>query len=70
MRDLRGPGLEDAHRLAGGDQAVHAGSGDADALLASAHLEAVELRAVEQAPEDVLDLLADDAGPLSCTVTT
>ena len=62
VRDLARAGLgEDAHRLAGGDQAVHAGSGDADALLASAHLEAVELRAVEQAPEDVLDLLADDA---------
>jgi hypothetical protein len=51
----------DHHRLAGGDQAVHAGGGDADALLAARHLEAVELAAVEQAAEDVLDLLADDA---------
>jgi hypothetical protein len=47
--------------LAGGHQAVHPGGGDADALLAAAHLEAVELRAVQQLPEDVLDLLADDA---------
>jgi hypothetical protein len=37
-----GAGL-DHHRLAGGDQAVHAGGGDADALLAAGHLEAVEL---------------------------
>ena len=51
----------DHHRLAGGDQAVHAGGGDADALLAAGHLQAVELGAEEQPAEDVLDLLADDA---------
>ena len=53
---------DDLHRLAGGEQAVHAGRGDADALLAAAHAQAVELRAVEQLAEDQRDLLADDAG--------
>jgi hypothetical protein len=52
---------EDRHRLAGGDQAVHARGADADALLAAAHLQAVELGPVQQAAEDVLDLLAHDA---------
>ena len=56
-----GAGVDD-HGLAGGQQAVHAGGGDADALLAAGHLQAVELGAVEEAAEDVLDLLADDAG--------
>ena len=52
----------DLHRLAGGDLGVHAGGGDADALLAPAHAQAMELRAVEELGEDGRDLLADDAG--------
>ena len=51
----------DADRLAGGQVAVHAGRADADALLASAHLQPVELAAVEQLAEDAGYLLPDDA---------
>ena len=51
----------DRDRLAGGEQAVHARGADADALLAAALLQAVELRAVEQAAEDLRHLLAHDA---------
>ena len=51
----------DADRLAGRDLAVHRGRRDADALLAAALLQAVELRAVEQLPEDLRHLLLDDA---------
>ena len=58
LRDLR----HDLDRLAGGQQAVHAGGADADALLAAAHPQAVELRAVEQLAEDQRDLLLEDAG--------
>ncbi len=52
----------DHHGFAGGDEAVHTGGADADALLAAAHFEAMEFAAVEESAEDVLDLLADDAG--------
>ncbi len=52
----------DHHGLAGGDEAVHSGGADADALLAAAHLEAVKFAAVEEPAEDVFDLLAYDAG--------
>ena len=60
LRDLR----HDLDRLAGGQQAVHAGGADADALLAAAHPQAVELRAVEQLAEDQGDLLLEDARPV------
>ncbi len=50
------------NRLAGGEHAVHARRADADALLAAAHPQAVELRAVQQLAEDQRDLLLDDAG--------
>src|SRR6185369_2815482 len=53
---------DDADGLAGRQQAVHARRGDADALLAAALAELVELAAVEKLPEDPGDLLADDAG--------
>ncbi len=49
------------HGLAGGDEAVHACRGDADALLAATHLQTVELGPIEQPAEDVLNLLAHDA---------
>ena len=49
------------HGLAGGDQAVHAGRGDANALLAAGHFQAVELGPEEEPAEDVLDLSAGDA---------
>jgi hypothetical protein len=49
------------HRLAGGDQAIHPGGADADSLLSAAHLQAVKFAAEEQPPEDIFDLLADDA---------
>jgi len=52
----------DVNGAPGGQQAVHAGGADADALLATGHLEAVKLRAVEQLAEDVGDLLGDDSG--------
>jgi hypothetical protein len=52
---------DDEHRLARGHEAVHARRRDADALLAAGHLHPVELRAVQQLAEDVLDLLLDDA---------
>ena len=52
---------DDLHRLAGREHAVHAGGADADALLAAAHPQAVELRAVEQLAEDQRNLLLDDA---------
>jgi hypothetical protein len=52
----------DLHRLAGRELGVHAGRGDADALLAAAHAQPVELRAVEELGEDRRNLLADDAG--------
>src|SRR5207253_9982984 len=55
---------DDLHRLAGGELGVHAGRRDAAGLLAPAHAQAVELRAVEQLREDRRDLLADDAGPV------
>src|SRR5581483_3085816 len=52
----------DDRGLAGGELPVHHGGGDADALLAAALADGVEARAVEQAAEDVADLLLDDAG--------
>ena len=51
----------DHHRTTRGDQAVHAGGRDTDSLLPARHLQAMELRAVQQATEDVLHLLAHDA---------
>jgi hypothetical protein len=53
---------DDLHRLAGGQLRVHAGGRDADALLAPAHAQPVELRAVEQLGEDRRDLVPHDAG--------
>ena len=50
----------DAHRLAGGEQAVHPRGADPDALLTSALTQTVELRAVEQSPEDLGHLAAND----------
>ncbi len=55
---------DDLHRLAGGELCVHAGRRDADALLAAAHAQPVELRAVEQLGEDRRNLLADDPRPV------
>src|SRR5262249_23508638 len=52
----------DLHRLARGELGVHARRGDADALLAATHAQAVELRPVEELGEDGRDLLAGDAG--------
>jgi hypothetical protein len=70
-RDLevvrRRPGAgarDDLHRLAGRELRVHAGRGDADALLAPAHAQPVELRAVEELGEDRRDLVPHDAGPV------
>ena len=57
LGDLR----HDLHRLAGREQAVHAGGADADALLAAAHPHAVELRAVQELAENQGNLLAEDA---------
>src|SRR5262249_60736733 len=53
---------DDLHGLAGRELAVHAGGRDADPLLAAAHAEPVELRAVEKLREDRRELLPDDAG--------
>ena len=55
---------DDPHRPAGGQQPIHAGGADADPLLAAAHPQAVELRAVQQPAEDQGDLLFDDARPV------
>lgn len=52
----------DDHGSAGGDEAVHTGGGDTDALLTAGHFEAVELGAEEETTEDVFDLTSDDAG--------
>jgi hypothetical protein len=58
-----GPGARgDLHRLACRELRVHAGGGNADALLATAHAQPVELGAVEQFGEDRRDLVAHDAG--------
>jgi hypothetical protein len=66
LEEVRGrprPGArDDLHRLAGRQLGVHAGRRDPDALLAPAHAQPVELRAVEELGEDRRDLLADDAG--------
>ena len=63
MRRLaRGNLGDDLYRLARGEHAVHASGADADALLAAAHAQAVELRAVEQLAEDQGDLFLEDAG--------
>src|SRR3990170_2401838 len=61
-RPARAGARDDLHRLAGRQLGVHAGRGDADPLLAAAHAQAVELRAVEELGEDRRNLLADDAG--------
>jgi len=42
----------DFNRLAGGEESVHPGGGDADTLLSSAHAEAVKFGAVEKFSED------------------
>src|SRR4051794_5271015 len=55
-RDLR----NDFHRLAGGQHSIHAGSADADTLLAAAHPQAVELGSIKKFPEDQRDLFLDD----------
>ena len=53
---------DDLHRFARGQEAIHAGGADADALLAAAHLEGVKLAAVQKPGEDIRHLLLDDAG--------
>ena len=58
-RPLRDLG-HDLHRLAGRQQAVHAGGADADALLAAAHPHTMEVRAVEQLRKDPGYVLAND----------
>ena len=58
---VRSRAAVDDNGLAGCQLAVHAGGGDADALLAAALLEAVELGAVEQLAEDPGDLGGDNA---------
>ncbi len=57
LRDLG----NDLHWLAGREHAVHAGRADADPLLAAAHPQAMELRAVQQLAEDQWDLLFQNA---------
>ena len=59
-RLLEGGLRDDLHRLAGREHAVHPGGRDPDPLLAAAHPQAVELRAVEELAEDQRDLLAHD----------
>ena len=59
-RDLR----HDADRFARGQNAVHAGRADADALLAAAHAHSVEFGAVQQLAEDEGNLLFQDARPV------
>ena len=61
---VAGGSAGDADGLAGRQQAVHTRGGDADALLAAAHAEAVEFAAVEEPAKDVGDLGLDDAGPV------
>ena len=51
----------DLHRLAGRQQAIHAGGADSDALLAAAHPHAVELRTVKELAENQGNLLPEDA---------
>ena len=51
-----------AHGIARRQQAIHARSADADALLAAALAQTVELAAVEQAAEHVRHLCLHDAG--------
>ena len=51
----------DHDRFAGGQQAVHAGRGNADSLLAASLLQRVEFRSVEQLPEDPRYLCLDDS---------
>ena len=51
---------DDPDRLAGGQLGVHAGGGDADALLAPLLFQAVEFGAVQQFAEDLRDLGLDD----------
>src|SRR2546428_10702163 len=52
----------DLDGLAGRELAMHAGRRDADALLAPAHAQPMELGPVQQLREDRWDLLADDPG--------
>ena len=54
----------DHHRSPGCDQTVHSRRRDTDALLPARHLQTMKLRPVEQAPEDVLHLLANDSWPV------
>src|SRR5439155_3778496 len=61
-RRARAGARDDLHRLTGRQLGVHAGRGDPDPLLAAAHAQAMELRAVEELGEDRWNLLADDAG--------
>ena len=56
--DLR----DDDDRLAGGHQSIHASRGNADSLLPSTHLQSMELGAVQQLAEDVLNLLSNNPG--------
>ena len=52
---------EDRHWSSSGDQSIHACGTNADSLLTTAHLQAVELRSIKESTEDVLDLLANNA---------
>src|SRR5204862_5973704 len=60
----RGRHGDDLDRLPCREHSIHAGSADSDSLLAAAHSQSVELRAVEQLAEDQRDLLPDDAWPV------
>jgi len=63
QRPRTGPG-DNLDWLASGELPVHASRGDADALLAPAHPQAVELGPIEQLGENSRNLLPDDTRPV------
>ena len=52
------------HWLAGRDQPVHAGGGDADALLPTTHFQTMEFGPEQQPAKHIFHLFADDAGTI------
>ena len=63
MSRLFGPGARcDRDRFPGGQQSVHAGCRNPDALLSPGLLQRVKLRSIEQLPEDLGDLRFDNSG--------
>ena len=65
MPGLLGTGLrDDPDGLARGHEPIHTGGTDSDALLSPALLEHVELGTVEEASEDLRNLLPNDPGPV------